>query len=609
MIIYFWVGAIGFYVLVYKIFKNNHIAFAAYSIFLFSGYGMHFFVFQLLDVLIFVPVIWFFYFILSFFESPEKKYLFGITLILMLAATTYIPFGFILNAGIGLLCLSAFYWKEIVPTAQRVFTFFLRHKCVTFFCLFYIIFSTMPLLMWRAVSADPQYVIDIDRRPESSRDVAETSQKAVDKVSIPAMVTLSDLFDNLDSSSQIMPFVSIFIYGAFWLTLFTQMNRRSYVVFCSFFLLFVISCGSIFPVHPWLFQHLKIFRIFRNYIFFFPELIALAIIFLMGRLQYFNQSRPISRKGKCLFSVWGILSFVGMIIFLKQFDYIIITSYLTVALTIIGFFIWVWKDNIDKKVFFIAITLIALVQPLEFFHIMRTRVNREVLPQPVLTTQFSFSRPEKGTSHNEGHSFLYRYKILKDESGFTNEGFYGLKYVQDLHRNVPAQFLKDYIQNKFYFYENWQVVSSEAEPWEDLKRTFADEKAPALIFGDSVPAPQENKPSKRIAVRENTDLLYVNDFNVNGILMTVNLPTQRWLVYNDTFHTNWRCYIDGKPAPIFRTNYAFKGIKIDAGRHMVKFIFGNPAAYIFPWALLGAIAVFWIITISSFLKGTYADQI
>ena len=603
MISYFWVGAAGLYALTYRLFKNPYIACAAYTLLLFSGYGIQFFIFQITDVLITAPLLWFFFFLLSFIQRPRSKYLLGTTLTVMLAATTYIPFIFIVVTGLVLVLMMILYAKQVLPVIKRSLRFFSRRRLLTIFCFISIIYSTVPLVIWRLSSFDPQYIVDVERHASGSQDLSEVSQTAVNSVCLSAMTSPRELFDNLDiADDQVMPFVSVFVYIALLLSALTRMTRRSYILFISFCVLMMLACGDGFPLHPWLFQHIKFFRLFRNYLFFFPILISFAVLFLMDRLEALYHSYPRTLTRKVLTTLWGIACLTGLIIFLRQFDHIILSTYITTAAALLVFFIWIWKKHLSIKTFFLSIILIALVQPLEFFQsIIPLCIDRTYQEHPAKEAQFPLTRPPRGSGFNENHSFHKRYKILRDDSGFSTAGFFGLRYVRDLHENIPAGRLQNYVQTKFYLYSRWDYVTGTETPWAALRETFPDASAPALIFDHPGPMPPED-PAPRMPVTQYSETFQVTDFNVNKVSIILNVPQARLLVYNDTFHKDWRCTIDGRPVKIWRTNYAFKGVMIPAGKHQVTFVFGGTRPHIIFWTLLALTFAVWMITLYSFLK-------
>ncbi|MEM1306472.1 MAG: hypothetical protein AAGG99_03015, partial [Pseudomonadota bacterium] len=55
--------------------------------------------------------------------------------------------------------------------------------------------------------------------------------------------------------------------------------------------------------------------------------------------------------------------------------------------------------------------------------------------------------------------------------------------------------------------------------------------------------------------------------------VTVTTDRDGWLVLHDTWHPWWRVEVNGARAPLLRANIIFRAVKLDAGSHVVRFIF------------------------------------
>jgi hypothetical protein len=66
------------------------------------------------------------------------------------------------------------------------------------------------------------------------------------------------------------------------------------------------------------------------------------------------------------------------------------------------------------------------------------------------------------------------------------------------------------------------------------------------------------------------------------------------LVLSDLWHNGWHAYLDGKPVPILRCNYAIRGVEVPAGKSTVEFRY-EPSS--FTWGLRLALIAGGIITI------------
>lgn len=63
-----------------------------------------------------------------------------------------------------------------------------------------------------------------------------------------------------------------------------------------------------------------------------------------------------------------------------------------------------------------------------------------------------------------------------------------------------------------------------------------------------------------------------------SVELQVHTQTPALLVAADTYAPGWTATVDGQRAPILRTNYAFRGVTIPAGTHVVRFLY-RPASF------------------------------
>jgi hypothetical protein len=63
------------------------------------------------------------------------------------------------------------------------------------------------------------------------------------------------------------------------------------------------------------------------------------------------------------------------------------------------------------------------------------------------------------------------------------------------------------------------------------------------------------------------------------------------LVLADNFYAGWRAEVDGREAPVLRTNHTFRGVVVPAGEHRVTFTFHTPDLYTGLYVYLGCMAL------------------
>ena len=60
-------------------------------------------------------------------------------------------------------------------------------------------------------------------------------------------------------------------------------------------------------------------------------------------------------------------------------------------------------------------------------------------------------------------------------------------------------------------------------------------------------------------------------YEPNNIEISVDSRNSSLLFLSENYAKGWRASVDGKSIPILRANYTFRAIKIDKGKHNVKF--------------------------------------
>jgi hypothetical protein len=67
------------------------------------------------------------------------------------------------------------------------------------------------------------------------------------------------------------------------------------------------------------------------------------------------------------------------------------------------------------------------------------------------------------------------------------------------------------------------------------------------------------------------------DEHSHRVTLDVSAPAQAFLVASNTFDDHWRASIDGARVPLVRTNVAFQGVVVPAGRHRIELRYVNHA--------------------------------
>jgi hypothetical protein len=68
-----------------------------------------------------------------------------------------------------------------------------------------------------------------------------------------------------------------------------------------------------------------------------------------------------------------------------------------------------------------------------------------------------------------------------------------------------------------------------------------------------------------------TGYAYVGALTDTTMEVRTSSGSESFLVTSDTWYPGWQATVDGAPASIFRANYALRGVRVPAGRHVVRF--------------------------------------
>lgn len=115
-----------------------------------------------------------------------------------------------------------------------------------------------------------------------------------------------------------------------------------------------------------------------------------------------------------------------------------------------------------------------------------------------------------------------------------------------------------------YFTER---VRGELDPRAVLRAVTApgfDGRREAVVESHSVPAlPVASAPGGASVTRNGP----------NDLRIATEAAESRFLVVSEMYFPGWHAYVDGAEAPIYRTNYLFRGVVVPPGRHTVTFAY------------------------------------
>jgi hypothetical protein len=65
----------------------------------------------------------------------------------------------------------------------------------------------------------------------------------------------------------------------------------------------------------------------------------------------------------------------------------------------------------------------------------------------------------------------------------------------------------------------------------------------------------------------------IKDYTANKVVCETNSPFAGFLVLADNWHPDWKVFVDGRESKLYRANYTFRAVYIEAGKHEVAFAY------------------------------------
>lgn len=564
--LYYWGGMIAFYLLAMRLYNNRLMAYAGYLILLFSTLGTR--LFDSYMMLITVPLLWFFYCLVAFSQTPCKVFFFGLCLSLMTLSTTYIPFYFFSFFAFFVICFALFYFNLIPVIAQRYKQFFKEHKLIVVLSLIVLLLSLLPALIFFHKTSEGQVVLPARHGDIASAETLVVPSKALDWGAVEDLL-FSYYFSNFRMIRFAVVYIPFFAFIIFALGLFCRISKRAIFMFtCGFvFLCCIVPRGL--PFYDFLYQHIFFLKYFRNLHFFlWFALIPLFVLLVLEHWKIFSENKL--RKEKLMLYVLGLHGLILLFVIFRADA--IPSTYIMIALSIVfwwGTILGIWNQRWS----FILLTLAIVVQPIEVYHYLNQRA------QPFI----------KGSYH---YDFPYNQLILKGqlpppESFREAKGdvlYYASGPFNSVYQNVLTYPLAKYLQYKFILVDHVEAVDPHQVDSLALQKYFLSQENKAFIFKENgdlnkISSKDTDLSSKALRIEKEDEHFKILSFNANHLKIMVDLPHERFLVYNDSYDPSWNVRINGKKGHIYQTNVAFKGVWLPRGKNIVEFYYGKKWQY------------------------------
>ena len=494
----------------------------------------------------------------------------------------FLPFYFITLLSICALLFLILYPRDVKRVGLLFLEFNRKHKVFVLFCVISLLLALVPGVLWYSDGKSGEYLVSW-RQTQEGNAVALTSEM-INASGIIGPFSMESLFSGLAYNNVGAYYLPVWCVVVFLLGLIVKIDKRSVFLWGAAAILILISLGDVTPIYPFFYEHVFFFKLYRNLHFLFLLSIPIIVLLVVGQLRDFLKLNPPSPGQQKNLIIYIFAVHVSFGVFLSLLHNPLKSSYAILVLSCI-FFLSYFLGHFQKKERIVWAFLLVLIsaQSLEVFSYMTRNASHwfEYSQKPYSSKEsspkFKFVRPteeEKATDRR-----LQGFGDIDDTSGFVladENKYVGVKWPYLLLSNIKEDVLKDYVRYKFVAYD--QVKPFEDGDLKALEKFFAEKPNVALVPSEG--AKREAALTKASSRHNPPDFisqegpeLKVTDFDLNRIEFQTHFDKEKFLVYNDSYQSDWKAFVNGKPAKIYRANYAFKGLWLPQGANTVQLFY------------------------------------
>ena len=112
----------------------------------------------------------------------------------------------------------------------------------------------------------------------------------------------------------------------------------------------------------------------------------------------------------------------------------------------------------------------------------------------------------------------------------------------------------------------------------------------------------------RITVRTGSSARVLRSrFEIQKVEAEVEATDPSMIVIGQTYYHCWQAYVDGKPTPLLRANYAFQALEVGSGRHQVLLVYRD-RAFLIGSIISGCTLLLLVVTLIRFRPGPSASN-
>jgi hypothetical protein len=591
---YFFIGMIGYFKLVSLVLGDKRFALLAYVLLMFSSLGTR--LFDSYILLTFIPMVWFFYFLAAFSMQGKKHQFLGMLLTTMILFTTYLPFYFITVLISFILFYAVFYLKPFITQIMIWFRFIKQHKIFVLICVLFFAVSLLPGIELFKQAQNGEFVLAYRHSTLQTQNTIEVDPEWK-KWSGMEDIAYSFYFSNLKKFNFAIIYLPVFCYLIFMLGIIIKLNRKLLFLFCWGGFIFLLSSPNVTGTYNFLSSHFSYFKYFRNLHFFlWMVVIPVTTLFFSEQLRSFINFNPRNNLERTLLTVFILVVHCFGLWFFVTNGQNILSTYLVFGMSLLFFLLHFFgKINLKKTAFLMFIIMMNVSQSVEVFKYLGNNV-----PQGGYSYRYQsddYLHPKMRS--NKVSELFYpevkfsgpiSYEYLSESIKNPEKIYLDAKWVSYLYKNLNKDIFEPYLTHGFLIYDRINWLGKEKVDLEKLGKSFLQYENLAHVSSSNPPTNLGEtsgnlEPRYEIVSQESSNVKLVK-FDVNSVQLSTDFSHPRFLVYNDSYYDGWQAFINGKKTDLYRTNVAFKGLWVPAGKNVVEFRFGYPWQYVLNYGLL-----------------------
>jgi len=176
----------------------------------------------------------------------------------------------------------------------------------------------------------------------------------------------------------------------------------------------------------------------------------------------------------------------------------------------------------------------------------------------------SFSR--NGINTSKAINLLgVKYLIYKFSDGRNSWTFPFWEYPKQFVLIYKDQAFEVYKNNeafpRAFLVNNYEVIPDQNKIIKTLFSQGFNMREKIILEKDPGVVKSKNNPAK----------LEITKYSPNEIIIKTEVKNDSLLFLSDSYYDGWKAYQDGKEIPIYRANYAFRAVSVNAGSHVIEF--------------------------------------